>query len=111
MRFEVREYVTADGKNPFREWLNTLDMTLRARIQARLLRFELGNIGDHKAVGRGVWEARLTFGAGYRVYFGKHGRSTLVLVLGGDKRFQSRDIRRAQQMWADYIGATRHETQ
>ena len=51
---DVREYLTADGKNPYREWLDTLDATPRARIQARVLRFSTGNLGDHKSVGGGV---------------------------------------------------------
>ena len=64
---------------------------------------ELGNLGDHKTVGGGVWEARVTFGPGYRIYFGKDGHSIVVLLLGGDKGSQSQDIRRAQRSWADYL--------
>jgi putative addiction module killer protein len=56
MALTVREYVTGDGKNPFREWLGSLTTAVRARIQARVLRFELGNLGDHKSIGEGVWE-------------------------------------------------------
>ena len=74
MALTVREYLTADGKNPFREWLGSLTKAVGARIQARVLRFELGNLGDHKSVGEGVWEARVMFGPGYRIYFGKDGR-------------------------------------
>jgi putative component of toxin-antitoxin plasmid stabilization module len=59
---DVREYLTADGRNPHREWLDTLDVAPRARIQARVLRFSAGNLGDHKTVGRGVWEVRVMFG-------------------------------------------------
>lgn len=59
MALTVREYLTADGKNPFREWLGSLTKDVRARIQARVLRFERGNLGDHKNVGEGVWEARV----------------------------------------------------
>jgi putative addiction module killer protein len=106
--FTVREYLTADGRNPFREWLATLDLAVRARVQARVLRFELGNLGDHKGVGAGVWEARLTFGPGYRIYFGKDGDVVIVLLLGGAKASQARDIRRAQEFWRDYLEAKRH---
>jgi putative addiction module killer protein len=63
--------VTADGRIPFREWLGASDVAIRARIQVRVMRFEAGNLGDHKSVGDGVWEARMTFGPGYRLYFGK----------------------------------------
>jgi putative addiction module killer protein len=71
----VREYETADGKVPFRDWLATLDRATRARV-----RFETGNLGDHKGVGGGVQEARVMFGPGYRLYFGQDG-ATLVLLL------------------------------
>jgi putative addiction module killer protein len=104
----VREYVDPTGRAPFREWLTTLDRAIRARIQARILRFETGNLGDHKDVGQGVWEARMPFGPGYRVYFGKSGREVVLLLLGGDKGSQSRDIVRAQQMWTTLSKELKH---
>jgi putative addiction module killer protein len=67
MALTVREYLTADGTSPFRQWLNSLTKAVGARIQARVLRFEFGNLGDHKSVGEGVWEARVMFGPGYRI--------------------------------------------
>ena len=67
MSLTVREYETADGEIPFRQWLATLDRSVRARIQARVLRFESGNLGDHKSVGAGVLEARVMTGPGYRM--------------------------------------------
>jgi putative addiction module killer protein len=104
----VREYLTADGKNPFREWLGSLAKTVRARIQARVLRFELGNLGDHRSVGEGVWEARVMFGPGYRIYFGEDGNAIIVLLVGGDKNSQRKDIARARQFWRDYLETKRH---
>ena len=80
----------------------------RARIQARILRFEMGNLGDHKSVGEGVWEARVMFGPGYRIYFGKEGLSVILLLLGGDKSSQARDIRKARQLWKEYEEVTQH---
>jgi putative addiction module killer protein len=80
-------------------------VTIRARIQARVLRFETGNLGDHRAVGRGVWEARCDFGPGYRIYFAKPGATILLLLLGGDKASQRADIRNAQKHWTDYLEA------
>lgn len=71
MSLTVREYVDASGRIPFREWLSKLDVTTRARVQARILRFETGNLGDHKEVGDGFWEARLDFGPGYRLYLAR----------------------------------------
>ena len=73
-----------------------------------MLRSEMGNLGDHKSVGGGIWEARLAFGPGYRIYFGKDGDLIIVLLLGGAKASQGRDIRRAQEFWRDYLEAKRH---
>ena len=108
MALTVREYLTADGRNPFREWLGLLTKAVRARIQARILRFELGNLGDHTSVGGGVWEARVMFGPGYRVYFGRDGDSIIVLLVGGDKGSQAKDISRAHDSWRDFLEAKRH---
>jgi putative addiction module killer protein len=105
----VREYVDQHGSSPFRAWLRQLDISVRARIQARILRFETGNLGDHKLLGDGVWEARLPFGPGYRVYFGKSGRTLVLLLLGGDKRSQAKDIERAKAYWANYSKETKHD--
>lgn len=99
----VREYVEQDGRSPFREWLRRLDVPIRARIQARVLRFETGNLGDHKLVGDGVWEARLAFGPGYRLYFGKSAQELVLLLLGGDKRSQTKDIEQAKTYWKNYL--------
>ena len=108
MALTVREYVSADGKSPFREWLGSLTKAVKARIQLRVQRFELGNLGDHKHVGEGVWEARVTFGPGYRIYFGKDSDSIIVLLAGGDRGSQTKDIARARGFWRDYLEAKRH---
>lgn len=108
MKLTIREYLTPDGKSPFRHWLGRLDIATRARIQARVLRFEMGNLGDHKSVGGGVWESRVAFGPGYRLYFGKQSSSAILLLLGGDKSSQSRDISRAHQFWAEVQEMKRH---
>jgi putative addiction module killer protein len=102
VKLTVREFVTSEGRSPFREWLRTLDVAAQARIQARVLRFELGNFGDHKAVGGGVLEARVMFGPGYRIYFAREADRVVLLLLGGDKRTQPKDIRRAQEPWLNY---------
>jgi len=108
MKISIREFLTADGRNPFREWLSKLDRAVRQRLQARVLRFETGNPGDHKAVGEGVWEARVDFGPGYRIYFGKEGPTLILLLLGGDKSSQAKDIARAQAFWNSYLEVKRH---
>jgi putative addiction module killer protein len=103
MKHQVKEYVTLDGKSPYREWLDSLDAQIKARIQVRIFRFELGNLGDHKSVGKGVWEARIQFGPGYRVYFGKEDGRIILLLFAGDKSTQSRDIKKAQTYWEEYL--------
>jgi putative addiction module killer protein len=102
MKLTIREYLTPQGRSPFRDWLKSLDSAVQARIQARVLRFEGGNLGDHKAVGGGVWEARLDFGPGYRLYFGKDGDAVILILAGGDKSSQTRDIAAARRYWADF---------
>lgn len=87
--------------------MTELDKATRARVQARILRFETGNLRDHKDVGAGVLEARLDFGPGYRVYFGRRGRELVLLLLGGDKGSQTKDIKRAQEFWSQYLKESR----
>jgi putative addiction module killer protein len=108
MKLTVREYLPADGRSCFREWLHGLDIRVRTRIQAKILRFEMGNLGDHKSVGGGVWKARVMFGPGYRIYFGKEGLSINLYLPGGDKSPQARDIRKARQLWSEHLEATQH---
>jgi putative addiction module killer protein len=101
--YEIREYLRDDGNSPFRDWLEDLSVSTHARVQARIARFEAGNIGDTKSVGGGVQEARFHFGPGYRLYFGVDGQSVILLLCGGDKGSQRNDIRRAQRFWKDYL--------
>jgi putative addiction module killer protein len=100
---ELVRYRREDGEEPFTEWLLALqDRRAQARVRVRLLRIEAGNFGDSKAVGDGVSELRIHEGAGYRVYFGRHGRTVVVLLCGGDKSTQAADIERAKAMWAEW---------
>ncbi len=100
---EVREYITVEGRNPFREWLHELkDIQARARIRVRLNRLRLGNLGDSKSLGGGVYELRVPFGPGYRVYFGKAGTMVVILLCGGQKGTQNKDIVKAKEFWEDY---------
>ena len=110
MKLTIREYVSAEGRSYFREWLNSLTVSVKARIQARVLRFETGNLGDHKSVGGGLWEARIMFGPGYRIYFGREGHSVILLLVGGDKSSQAGDIRTAQRFWKEYLEGKQHGT-
>lgn len=99
------QYETPVGKIPFREWLfsRKLDHHIRDRILVQLDKLSLGNPGDCKSVGGGVRELRLHFGAGYRVYFGQRGEDLVILLCGGDKASQKKDIQLAQAYWADYV--------
>ena len=99
----LREYVTVDGMSPFRKWIHDLrDVGARAKIRVRLNRVRLGNFGDAKAVGRGVSELRIPYGPGYRVYFACAGSTVVLLLCGGDKALQKRDIAKAKEYWLDY---------
>jgi putative addiction module killer protein len=109
MKLTLIAYVSNSGTQPFKLWLASLDATVRLRVESRLARFEFGNLGDHKAIGWDLWEARLAFGPGYRIYFGKDGEEVIVLLLGGDKASQRDDIRRGRQFWHDYIERKRHD--
>jgi len=100
---EIRLYRTSGGTVPFSEWFDCLgDIRAQQRIDARLARIRVGNFGDAKAVGDGVLELRLDFGPGYRIYFGQEGRTIVVLLCGGDKSSQKRDIKKAKQFWLNY---------
>jgi putative addiction module killer protein len=104
---ELHVYEQASGKKPFEEWLFGLrDKTVIARIVARLNRVAHGNIGDVKSLGEGLNELRLAFGAGYRVYFTFDGSTLVVLLSGGDKGSQTRDIKQAREFLEDYRSRT-----
>lgn len=105
---ELEVFQTAIGRAPFNEWLESIrDKKTRNRIRAHLDRLEAGNFGDCQSIGDGVFELRLHFGAGYRIYFGKVDNTIVLLLCGGDKSRQPQDIRRAKAYWRDYQEAQR----
>jgi putative addiction module killer protein len=95
-------YVTEEGKAPFEQWFDKLDTTAALKVRTALARIETGNLGDVKPVGHGVSERRITFGPGYRVYFGQDGDKLVILLCGGTKKRQSKDIEQAKAFWGDY---------
>jgi putative addiction module killer protein len=99
---EIRIYEDEEGRAPFSEWMDRQEAPLYGRVMARLERVELGNLGDHRGVGDGVFELRIDFGPGYRVYFGVDGSELVVLLIGGTKKTQRRDIETAKQYWRNY---------
>ena len=102
LRYETLEYVTVDGRRPFNEWLEGLrDIHARARIDTRLDRVSLGNLGDHASVGGGVHELRIFYGPGYRVYYTHRDNVVVILLCGGDKSSQTKDVKLAYELAED----------
>lgn len=96
-------YSDARGREPLSEWMRSLkDKKVRAAVMVRIDRMEHGNFGDHASVGDGVQELRIQLGPGYRVYFGMDDEGIVILLGGGTKRSQRRDIERAKQIWRKY---------
>ena len=102
--FEIEIYQTSLGKEPFNQWLEGLDKGALARIDARLTRIERnGNFGDCEPVGEGVFEIKFDFGPGYRIYFGYKTNTNLILLLGGYKKGQQKNIDKAKEYWHEYL--------
>jgi putative addiction module killer protein len=106
--YELRHYTTQEGLDLFGRWLDGLsDRQAQARIAARMTRMTNGNFGDCKPVGAGVWELRVDWGPGYRVYYAIEGKRVVLLCDGGDKRSQTADIVRAIERWHEWQQRTR----
>lgn len=99
---EILEYVDERGDSPFQAWFADLDAPAAARVVTRLARIESGNFSNVEGVGEGVFEAKIEFGQGYRIYFGKDGVEIVILLGGGGKKRQQQDIEFAHRRWADY---------
>ena len=99
---ELRYYLASDGVSPFAEWFASLDAQSAAKVAVALARFKQGNLSNAKGVGEGVLEYRIDWGPGYRVYFGRDGDVLVILLTGGTKHRQQRDIDAAKTNWTDY---------
>lgn len=99
---EIVQYETCEGSCPFADWFDSLDAQAAAKVRTAIARIETGNFGDVKPVGEGVSERRIDFGPGYRVYFGQDGQKLVILLVGGTKKRQQRDIDQAKAYWRDY---------
>lgn len=108
--YRVLEYLDTNGVSPFGRWFDRLEFRAAARIATATARMALGNLGDHKSVGEGVIECRLDFGPGYRLYIGRDGGDLVILLLGGSKQGQQRDIATAKTFWQDYKARKRKES-
>ncbi len=104
---EIRYYVTDDGRCPFEEWFSSVDSVARAKVTIAISRLEQGNISNVKSIGQGVLEYRISFRPGYGVYFGRDGASLVILLTGGTKRRQRRDIATARALWNAYKAGKR----
>jgi putative addiction module killer protein len=101
--YEVCLYSTEEGDTPFMEWLRGLkDVRGRAAIRERMDRLEKGNFGECRHIDGAVWELKLTIGPAYRIYYSLEGLKVILLLCGGDKRSQARDIDRAKRYWIEY---------
>ena len=98
---EVREYLTAEGRSPFARWFNRLDARAAVKVTIAMSRIEQGNLSNTKGLG-GIFEYKIAFGPEYRIYFGRDGDILILLLGGGTKKTQSRDIHLAKQCWVEY---------
>ncbi|HTG27173.1 MAG TPA: type II toxin-antitoxin system RelE/ParE family toxin [Methylomirabilota bacterium] len=99
---QVREYLDHNGRSPFAAWTDRINREAAVKVAAALARMQQRNFSNAKGVGAGVYEYRIDFGPGYRIYFGKDGDRLVILVGGGTKKRQQEDIATAQARWQDY---------
>lgn len=99
---EVREYLDRHGSSPFAIWSDRLNREAGVKVAVALVRMQQGNLSNAKGVGGGVYEYRIDFGPGYRIYFGKDGERLIILLGGGSKKRQQEDIIAALERWQDY---------
>ena len=100
--YRILIYRNSNDYEPFTDWIDRLDKTVKARIMKRILRMKDGYLGDYKHIEQGVCELRFFFGGGYRVYFAKQDEVIFVLLGGGDKSTQVNDIQQAKIYWKEY---------
>lgn len=106
---EIREYIAADGGCRYARWFEELDAGAAAKVAIALTRMAQGNFSNAKGVSGGVYEYRIDFGPGYRIYFGKDGPALIILLGGGTKKRQQSDIRQALKLWSEYKSRKRKE--
>jgi len=107
---EIREYLDTQGRSPYARWFDRLNARAAAKVATALVRMEQGNLSNAKSVGGGLSEYRIDFGPGYRVYFAKDGDTLIILLGGGTKKRQQKDIEAAQDLWREYKQRKRQET-
>ena len=99
---EIREFIAPNGHSPYAKWFDRLETYAAAKVTVSLARMEKGNLSNAKSVGAGVFEYRINYGPGYRIYFGRDGNTLIILLGGGTKMRQQRDIETSKSLWRDY---------
>jgi putative addiction module killer protein len=99
---DIKEYLDSDGKSPFSKWFDELDTQAALKVNTYVTRIGQGNFSRVEGVGDGVYECKIDWGAGFRVYFGRDGDKLVILLGGGTKKRQSKDIERAKAFWLAY---------
>lgn len=103
MNFDIQEYIDQSGKSPYQQWLDRLgNGRAQVKVISQVERMALGSFGDVKPVGGGVSETRIHWGPGYRIYHARVGDKVIILLCGGDKSTQNKDIKAAKEFLADY---------
>ena len=105
----IREYIDLKGRSPYANWFKRLNAPAAAKIATALVRMEQGNSSNTKGVGEGVLEYRIDFGPGYRIYFGRDGDTVLIILGGGTKKRQQKNIEKAKMLWKEYKRRKRME--
>ena len=106
---EVLEYLDWNGRSPYAEWFESLSAQAAAKVAVAITRLAQGNFSNVKGVGGGVYECRVNFGPGFRIYLGKDGERMVILLAGGTKKRQQKDIEDAKARWQDYKKRKSHE--
>ena len=101
-KFELRKLTLPNGVCPFDEWFKALERDDQYMVENRLLRLRLGSFGEVNTVGDAVWELKFRKGRALRIYYGQIGKEIVLLISGGDKRTQKKDIKRAKELFANY---------
>ena len=101
--YKIDHYLFENGIDPFEKWLRDLkDIKARAKINVKIDRLSIGNLSSSKSVGDGVSELKIDYGPGYRVYYGQSGKFVILLLCGGDKDTQQKDIETAKEYWVEF---------
>jgi len=105
----IREYIDPEGRSPYAKWFNRLNVAAAAKVTTALVRMEQGNTSTTEGIGEGILECRIDFGPGYRIYFGNDGDALVILLGGGTKKRQQKDIETAKKLWKEYKRRKRQE--